>query len=147
MTENNVVQKPGLQLWKWNSELYNTNNPPRLGNLGRHKSLKSLPINRKSEQTRSNTLWKKYKAFLLWAFLYFYLLKPIVNIHIFHSWSGPRKGKLWLVPFSGPNFAKRIAKIDRSRIHFSELLFKFFAQNNSFLMSRNILTNMFGGQV
>lgn len=83
MTENNVVQKPGLQLWKWNSELYNTNNPPRLGNLGRHKSLKSLPINRKSEQTMSNTLWKKYKAFLLWAFLYFYLLKPIVNIHIF----------------------------------------------------------------
>ena len=49
--------------------------------------------------------------------------------------------------FSGPNFAIRTAKMDRAHIDFGELLFQFIHKINSFLLSRNLFTFIFGGQI
>lgn len=63
-----------------------------------------------------------------------YSLTPRLN------WSAAKRETLIGPLIRGPNFVKRTAKTDRSRIRFGELL-------NSFLMSRNLFTFKFGGQV
>ena len=47
---------------------------------------------------------------------------------------------------SGPNFALRAAKMDRSRINFGESLFQFVIQNKQFFVKKECFYFMFGGQ-
>jgi len=49
------------------------------------------------------------------------------------SWSAMKR-RILIGSLGGPNFAIRTAKMDRARINFGELLFKFIAQNKQFFV-------------
>jgi hypothetical protein len=63
----------------------------------------------------------------------------VLNINFYYMAELVRdeKGEFWLVPYivSGPNFAIRTAKRDRSRINFGKLLFQFIAQNEQMFVT------------